>query len=129
MKPFDRRSFLKALGALSLPAWFPRLAFSAAPDRLAAAAQRDLLVCIFQRGAADGLNTIVPVGDGHYYGSRPTIGIPEPASPAVGGPPGGTAIDLDGFFALHPALAPLKPFYDDRALAAVHAAGSPDPTH
>ncbi|MBV8202182.1 MAG: DUF1501 domain-containing protein [Acidobacteria bacterium] len=129
MNPFDRRSFLKALGGLSLPAWFPRLAFSTAPDRLAGAAQRDVLVCIFQRGAADGLNSIVPVGDSDYYGNRPTIAIPEPASPALGGTPGGTAIDLDGFFALHPALAPLKPFYDDKALAAVHAAGSPDPTH
>jgi uncharacterized protein (DUF1501 family) len=127
MRPFDRRSFLKALGALSLPAWFPRLAFSTAPAG-PGAAQRDLLVCIFQRGAADGLNTIVPVGDSAYYANRPTIAIPEPAG---GGSAGGTspAIDLDGFFALHPALAPLKPFYDDKALAAVHATGSPDPTH
>ncbi|HEV3077730.1 MAG TPA: DUF1501 domain-containing protein [Thermoanaerobaculia bacterium] len=127
MRPFDRRSFLKALGALSLPAWFPRLAFSTAPDG-PGSAQRDLLVCVFQRGAADGLNTIVPVGDSAYYANRPTIAIPEPAG---GGSAGGTspAIDLDGFFALHPALAPLKPFYDDKALAAVHATGSPDPTH
>ena len=127
MRPFDRRSFLKALGALSLPAWFPRLAFSTAPAG-PGAAQRDLLVCIFQRGAADGLNTIVPVGDSAYYANRPSIAIPEPAG---GGSAGGTspAIDLDGFFALHPALAPLKPFYDDKALAAVHATGSPDPTH
>jgi uncharacterized protein (DUF1501 family) len=125
MRSFNRRSFLKALGGLSLPAWFPRLAFSTSPERLDAAAQRDLLVCIFQRGAADGLNTIVPVGDSHYYANRPTIGIPEPA----GGGGSGTAIDLDGFFALHPALAPLKPLYDDKLLAAVHAAGSPDPSH
>jgi len=127
MRPFDRRSFLQALGALSLPAWFPRLAFSTAPDG-PGSAQRDLLVCIFQRGAADGLNTIVPVGDSAYYANRPTIGIAEPAG---GGSAGGTnpAIDLDGFFALHPALAPLKPFYDGKALAAVHATGSPDPTH
>jgi uncharacterized protein (DUF1501 family) len=128
MRPCDRRSFLKALGGLSLPAWFPRLAFSTAPDRLASSAQRDVLVCIFQRGAADGLNSIVPAGDSFYYGNRPTIAIPEPAG---GGSSAGTgaAIDLDGFFALHPALAPLKPLYDDKLLAAVHAAGSPDPTH
>jgi uncharacterized protein (DUF1501 family) len=121
MRPFNRRSFLQALGGLSLPAWFPRLAFSSAPGRLEA--QRDVLVCIFQRGAADGLNSIVPVGDSHYYGNRPTISIPQPGAGAS------AAIDLDGFFALHPALAPLKPLYDDKALAAVHAAGSPDPTH
>jgi uncharacterized protein (DUF1501 family) len=121
MRPFNRRSFLQALGGLSLPAWFPRLAFSTAPGRLAA--QRDVLVCIFQRGAADGLNSIVPVGDSNYYGNRPTIGIPQPGGGA------NAAIDLDGFFALHPALAPLKPLYDDKALAAVHATGSPDPTH
>jgi uncharacterized protein (DUF1501 family) len=126
MRPFDRRSFLKALGGLSLPAWFPRLAFSTAPGRLAA--QRDVLVCVFQRGAADGLNSIVPVGDSHYFVNRPTIAIPEPTG--AGGPGGsGAAIDLDGFFALHPALAPLKPLYDAGQLAAVHAAGSPDPTH
>jgi len=124
MRPFDRRSFLKALGGLSLPAWFPRLAFSTAPDRQAAAAQRDVLVCVFQRGAADGLNSIVPVGDSAYYGNRPTIAIPEPSAGGAN-----AAIDLDGFFALHPALAPLKPLYDDKLLAAVHAAGSPDPTH
>jgi uncharacterized protein (DUF1501 family) len=121
MRPFNRRSFLQALGGLSLPAWFPRLAFSTAPGRLAA--QRDVLVCIFQRGAADGLNSIVPVGDGNYYGNRPTISIPQPGGGA------NAAIDLDGFFALHPALSPLKPLYDDKALAMVHAAGSPDPTH
>jgi uncharacterized protein (DUF1501 family) len=115
---------MKALGGLSLPAWFPRLAFSTSQERLNQAAQRDLLVCIFQRGAADGLNSIVPVGDSHYHSNRPTIAIPEPSA---GG--SNAAIDLDGFFALHPALAPLKPFYDDKLLAAVHAAGSPDPSH
>jgi uncharacterized protein (DUF1501 family) len=121
MRPFNRRSFMKALGGLSLPAWFPRLAFSTSEARLNSAAQRDLLICIFQRGAADGLNSVVPVGDSHYYANRPTIGIPSSGS--------GAAIDLDGFFALHPALAPLKPLYDDKLLAAVHAAGSPDPSH
>jgi uncharacterized protein (DUF1501 family) len=72
----------------------------------------------------DGLNVVVPAGDPDYYNLRPTIGIPQPRSGDTN-----TAIDLDGFFALHPALAPLKPLYDSQVLAIVHACGSPDPTH
>jgi len=119
MNPFDRRSFLRtaALG-LALPAWFPRIAFSAAPS-----AQRDTLVCIFLRGAADGLSIVVPLGDDGYAQNRPTLKIPEPSGAA------GSAIDLDGFFGLHPALAPFKELYDDGLLAAVHAAGSPADSH
>lgn len=79
---------------------------------------RDILVCIFQRGAADGLNSVVPYGDTDYYIHRNNINVP------VAGMPGG-AIDLDGFFGLHPALAPLKPIYDANDLAFVHAAGIP----
>src|SRR6202158_6631275 len=100
MRPCDRRSFLKVLGGLSLPAWFPRLAFSTAPDRRAASAPRDILVCIFQRGAADGLNSIVPVGDSFYYGNRPTIAIPQPAG---GGSTAraGAALATDRVLCLH----------------------------
>src|SRR5258708_39230851 len=103
MSPSARRSSLKALGPLSLPAWFPRLAFSTAPDG-PGPGQRDLLVCVFQRGAADGLNTVVPVGDSAYYANRPTIGIAEPAG---GGAARGTnpALRLGGFLAPHPAPA------------------------
>jgi uncharacterized protein (DUF1501 family) len=104
----------------TLPAWMPRLAFN--PQ--AQAARGDVLVCIFQRGGMDGLNVVVPVGDKNYYTLRPTIGITEPKPSDAK-----TAIDLDGYFALHPALAPLKPLYDSKALAIVHACGSPDPTH
>ncbi|HEY0512595.1 MAG TPA: DUF1501 domain-containing protein [Thermoanaerobaculia bacterium] len=120
MNPFTRRSFLRTvgLGSLALPTWFPRLAFSATPSP-----QRDVLVCVFLRGAADGLNILVPFGDRDYYANRPTLAIKKPAATA------GTAVDLDGFFGLHPSLAPLKELYDDGALAAVHAAGSPDETH
>jgi uncharacterized protein (DUF1501 family) len=119
MNPIDRRNFLRtaALG-LSLPAWFPRIAFSAAPS-----AERDVLVCIFLRGAADGLNIVVPLGDAGYFQNRPTLKIPEPSGAA------GSAIDLDGFFGLHPSLAPFKELYDDGLLAAVHAAGSPADSH
>ena len=89
-------------------------------------ADRDILVCIFQRGAADGLNAVVPYGDGDYKMThRPTIYVPAPGTPD--NPTSGTkpAIDLDGFFGLHPALAPLKPIYDIGDLALVHACGVP----
>ncbi len=79
---------------------------------------RDILVCIFQRGAADGLNALVPHGDTDYYAQRSTIAVPTPGN-------SGGAIDLDGFFGLHPALSPLKPIYDAGDLALVHATGVP----
>lgn len=79
---------------------------------------RDILVCIFQRGAADGLNSVVPYGDADYALQRNTIAVPAPGMPAG-------AIDLDGFFGLHSALAPLKPIYDAGDLAFVHATGVP----
>ncbi len=91
---------------------------------VAPATQRDLLVAIFLRGAADCLNIVVPHGDPDYYTARPTIAIPRP-NPS--GP--NAAIDLDGFFGLHPALHHLKPLWDNRQLALVHAAGSPDDSH
>jgi uncharacterized protein (DUF1501 family) len=89
---------------------------------LAAGRRRKLLIAIFQRGAVDGLNMIVPYGEAEYYRVRPSIAIPRP------GGPDGAALDLDGFFGLHPRMASLKPFWDNRALAIVHACGSPDST-
>jgi uncharacterized protein (DUF1501 family) len=118
--PFSRRSFLTSLGALSLPAWFPRLAFAAKPEERAA--NRDVLVCVFQRGGADGLNIVVPHAESAYHDARPTLKLPDPG--AANG-----VIDLDGFFGLHPSLAPLKELWDDDALAVVHAVGSPDANH
>ncbi len=120
MQPLTRRGFLRSLGlgGLVLPSWFPRLAFAATP-----ASRRDILVCIFLRGGADGLNVVVPFGDDDYYASRRFLAIRQP------GRGGREAIDLDGFFGFHPSLAPLKELYDDGVLAAVHATGSPDPTH
>jgi uncharacterized protein (DUF1501 family) len=80
--------------------------------------ERDVLVAIFQRGGMDGLNAVVPYGEGaNYYDRRPTIAIPESA-----------VVDLNGFFGLHPSLRPLKDIYDNGALTVIHAAGSPDPT-
>ena len=84
----------------------------------------DTLVCIFLRGGADGLNIVVPHGDEQYYASRPTIGIARPDDNKADS----RAVDLDGFFGLHPALAPLAEIYRAGDMAFVHATGSPDET-
>src|SRR5947209_7965111 len=104
-----RRVFLKSggvamLGMTALPA-FLRRAVAATPMP-----NRKKLVVLFQRGAADGLNTVIPFAEPNYYKLRPTIAIPEPRR---GGE--AAAIDLDGFFGLHPGLAPKKP---SRSIAA-----------
>lgn len=116
----SRRVFLKD-GGLAL------VSLGFAPAFLARAAaqggtKRRVLIAIFQRGAVDGLNMIVPFGETEYYASRPSIAIARPGS----GPD--AAIDLDGFFGLHPRLAPLGPLYDAKQLAIVHACGSHDGT-
>src|SRR5262245_24280415 len=121
-----RRCFLKSCG-LAL------LSFAAVPSFLRRTAltqtlvkmdkDRPIIIAIFQRGAADGLSMVIPFGDPNYYSARPQIAIPQPkhSDPE-------TARDLDGFFALHPALAPFKPLYDAGHLAIVHAVGSPHNT-
>ncbi len=81
------------------------------------ALSRPILVCLFQRGAVDGLNMIVPHGDPIYYQERPRIAVPEK-----------DVLDLDGYFGLHPGLAALKPLWEAKTLAAIHAIGSPDAT-
>ncbi len=90
--------------------------------RDAPSARKKILVAIFQRGAVDGLNMVVPHGEKSYYALRPDHRDSNAKNR------GESAIDLDGFFGLHPALAPLKPMYDAKQLAIVHAVGSPDPT-
>jgi uncharacterized protein (DUF1501 family) len=112
----SRRVFLRhgsfALVSLGFaPSFLARTALAAAQGRRA-----KQLIAIFQRGAVDGLNMIVPYGDAEYYRARPTIAIPRPGQ-ANG------AVDLDGFFALNPRLAPLAPFWQRRELAIVHACG------
>lgn len=119
-----RRVFLKSSG-LAL------VAFGTAPAALLRAAsaaprspsRRRTLVVLFQRGACDGLNTIVPYGDPAYARLRPTIAVPAPRAGAQD-----VALDLDGHFGLHPALAPLLPLWKERRIAAVQAIGSPDNT-
>ena len=116
----SRRIFLKN-GGLAL------VSLGFAPEFLArtvaaAESRRRVLVTIFQRGAVDGLNMIVPFGERDYYSARPSIAIARPGSGAD------AALDLDGFFGLHPRLGNLKPLFDARDLAIVHACGSHDET-
>jgi uncharacterized protein (DUF1501 family) len=111
----SRREFLKTaavgLSALVVPPALlrARAAQAVGPDQV--------LVVLFLRGAADGLNLVVPYGDPQYYALRPTIGVSA-----------GSLLDLDGFFGLHPALLPLVPLFDAGRLAMIHASGCTDPT-
>jgi uncharacterized protein (DUF1501 family) len=89
----------------------------------AAGGRKKVLIAIFQRGAVDGLNMVVPFGDAAYYAARPTIAIPKPGLMT-----GDTALDLDGFFGFHPRMATLAPLFKDGHLAIVHACGSHDST-
>lgn len=126
----NRRLFLKrggialaALGAGS--AWDPGfLGRAAAAAESSGAAKNKVLVCIFQRGAADGLSMVVPHGDPFYYQHRQEIALPRPARSA--GESG--ALDLDGFFGLHPAMRAMLPLYKAGQLAVIHACGSPNPS-
>ena len=117
----SRRVFVRngglALVSLGLdPLFLARAAFrSFRPSVIPSS--RPILVCLFQRGAVDGLNMIVPHGDPLYYQERPRIAVPQ-----------NTIVDLDGHFGLHPSLAPLKALWDNKSLAAIHAVGSPDST-
>ena len=118
----SRRAFIKSggvamIGMSTLPSFLLR-AVATAPT-----AGRKKLVVVFQRGAADGLNIVVPFAEQNYYSVRPSIAIPSPRRAGQD-----AAIDLDGFFGLHPSLAPLQPLFQKQQLAIVHAAGSPDTT-
>lgn len=125
----ERRVFVKS-GALALvtmglsPRFLRRTAFGL---ELPPTRQGKVLICLFQRGAADGLNVVVPHGESAYYAMRPSIAIPRPGVGATAAAQA-SAIDLDGFFGLHPSLAALKPLFDRKLLAIIHAVGSPSTT-
>jgi uncharacterized protein (DUF1501 family) len=129
----SRRVFLKsgAFAMVSLgfaPSFLARTAFAAGSGRRARR-----LIAIFQRGAVDGLNMIVPFGDAEYYRARPSIAIARPGAARVGFGTSGArqndgALDLNGFFAFHPRLQVLEPWWTRRQLAIVHACGSHDAT-
>src|SRR5450759_2863357 len=111
---FSRRYFLKQggvamVGLSAMPAFLQR-AVAATPMP-----NKKQLVVLFQRGAADGLNVVVPYAEKNYYAMRPTIAIQK-----------NRVIDLNGFFGLHPEMHPLKPLWDQGHLAIIHACGSPD---
>jgi uncharacterized protein (DUF1501 family) len=126
----DRRFFIKsggvALASFGLmsgaPSFLQRTVFAQTRERLTGG-RRKTLIAIFQRGAVDGLNMVVPFGESAYYDLRPSIAIPKPATGNVE-----AAINLDGFFGLHPSLSSFKSLWDSKRLAIVHAAGSPDNT-
>ena len=106
---FLHNGALAIAGTAAIPSFLVR---SVLAETAATPGQR--LVVIFQRGAVDGLNVVVPYREKNYYSMRPTIGIPEKQ-----------VLDLDGFFGLHPSMAAFQPLYQQGHLAIVHAAGSP----
>ena len=110
---FLRNSALAVVGTTAVPSFLTRAAFGAVEP----GARTKRLVVIFQRGAADGLNSVVPHAEPQYYAMRPSINIPRTS-----------VLDLNGFFGLHPSLAAFQPLWQQGHLAIVHAAGSPDTT-
>jgi uncharacterized protein (DUF1501 family) len=111
---FMRGGALALVGTSVIPAFLTRAVYGEVAN---AAANKKKLVVIFQRGACDGLNVVVPYTESNYYAMRPTIAI-QPKD----------VLDLDGRFGLHPAMAAFKPLYEQAHLAIVHAVGSPDPS-
>jgi uncharacterized protein (DUF1501 family) len=120
-KPVGRREFLRRAAVLSASGIVLLGPNAWAARALGGDSSRKRIVVVFLRGAVDGLNVVVPHGEPNYYDSRPTIAIGQ-----RGGD--GGALDLDGFFGLHPALAPMMNYWNEGTLAFVHACGSPDPT-
>jgi len=114
---FIKNSGIAMLGMAALPSFLQRaVAAIGGPGK-------KKMVVLFQRGAVDGLNVVVPFAEPRYYELRPTIAIPQPSQGGAD-----AAIDLDGFFGLHPNLQPLHPLFQNGQLAIVQAVGSPDPT-
>ena len=119
----SRRLFLKSsalamFGVGSVPTWLSRAVYAGeAPSE-----RKKIFIAIFQRGAVDGLNVVIPHAEPNYYSLRPSIAIPRPDGTDR------SAIDLDGHFGLNPALRALKPLWDSKQLAIIEAVGSPDPT-
>jgi uncharacterized protein (DUF1501 family) len=118
--PISRRAFIRRAALLSASGIVLLSPHAWAATSTDSSSNRRLIV-VFLRGAVDGLNVVVPHGESAYYDARPTIAIGR-----TGANDG--VIDLDGYFGLHPALAPLEANWRDGTLAFVHACGSPDPT-
>jgi len=121
---FIRNSGIGVFGLGFVPTFLRQTAYALQqPD---SRRRKKILVAIFQRGAADGLNIVVPFGEKDYYSLRPTINIPTPSSAVAD--KDHTLVDLNGFFGFHPSLSSLKPIFDAKRLAVIHAVGSPDNT-
>ena len=124
MRPINRRIFLKqgavGLVAIGLPPAFLTRTLLAETRSMG---RQKTVVFVFQRGAVDGLNMVVPFEEKAYYRVRRSIAVPQPSRGA-----GASAIDLDGFFGLHPSLRGLHDLYREGELAILHASGSPHPT-
>jgi len=124
--PFSRRGFLKSGAMALLTAGFggvPNFIVRAAGNHQLVGPYRKpkLLVCIFQRGAMDGLMAVTPFTDVFLRKARPNLFID-----AAGSQGKDALFDLDGRFGLHPALASLHPLFKDKRLAIVHGVGSPN---
>ncbi len=120
----DRRTLLKALGAAGASGLLPlSRGWAAVTGDAQTPAPR--LIVVMLRGAVDGMNVVVPYADDDYYRLRSSIAINKPGSGDDKNP---GALDLDGHFGLHPALASLMPLWQSKKLAFVHASGSPDET-
>src|SRR6185295_5347846 len=117
----NRRFFLKsgsiALASVGMSLSAPGFLERVVMGNTASGGKRKTLIAIFQRGAVDGLNMVVPFGESAYYEARPSLAIPKPAAGNAE-----AAINLDGFFGLHPSLAPFESLWDSKRLAIVHAA-------
>ena len=113
-----RRKFITAaslaMGGMLLPVGCN----SWVAQRVNSKSDRRRLVVVFLRGGIDGLNLVIPHQETAYYQARPTIAVPYPQEK-------NGAIDLDGFFGLHPHLQDLMPLWSQKQLAFVHASGSP----
>jgi uncharacterized protein (DUF1501 family) len=114
---------LASFGLLDIVPSFLQRAVQAQGNEGISSGRRKTLIAIFQRGAVDGLNMVVPYGERAYYDLRPSIAIPKPEAGNAE-----TVINLDGFFGLHPSMSSLKPLWDSKRLAIIHAGGSPDNT-
>ena len=108
----SRRKFLKnsgvVTGGIALSANTP---LASALGSRVNGQEKDIVICVFQRGGADGLNSVVPHAESEYFNLRPQTAVND-------------SIDLDGFFGLNPDLAALKPIWDAGDLGIVHAVGS-----
>jgi len=115
----NRRFFIKSggialasFGVITTAPTFLKRALAETLDTVSGG-RRKTLIAIFQRGAVDGLNMVVPYGEHSYYDLRPNISIAKPDGGAE------SAINLDGYFGLHPSLQSFKPLWDSKRLAIV----------